>query len=319
MNVQDVLSDNYDVGTIQDVASIKSGVSNENYRIATTTGEYVLRVCHFEPQNQVNVMLPFLEYAATVNYPAPRLVKTANGQGFYATEDGPVIVTTVVDGDSGTYEGINDDQLISLGASLARLHKLAWNPQEGSKTNNTTYILDVYNQFSGAEIEDSPENKDFLAVLEQDYRLFSSAHMQAELGMLPTGLIHNDLIPDNVLFKDDTVASFVDLEEIGRGIMLLDVARVLNSWCFVNEEPQADRMAAFLKSYNESRPLTSDEVDMLPVAMHFVSFRNSVFGLKMLAQKRIATIAESKDYPHLQYVRANQDLLSEMIKHSLQG
>ena len=264
-------------------------------------------------------MLPFLEYAATVGYPAPRLVKTANGQGFCGTEDEPVIVTTVVDGTSGTYEAINDDQLVSLAKSLARLHKLAWQPQQGSKTNNTTYILDVYKLFSGAEIEDRPENKDFLVVLEQDYQLFASVHLQAELGMLPIGIIHNDLIPDNVLFKDDTVASFVDLEEIGQGIMLLDIARVVNSWCFVRGQPQADRMAAFLTSYNASRPLIEQEVAMLSVVMHFVSFRNSVFGLKMLAQKRIATIAESKDYSQLQYVRQNQELLAEMIKHAVQG
>ena len=164
---------------------------------------------------------------------------------------------------------------VLCGGELARLHKLAWCPEEGSKTNNTTYILDVYDQFSNAEIDDCQENKDFLGVLKQDHGYFSSGLIQNKLDTLPTGLIHNDLIPDNILFKDDTVASFVDLEEIGQGIMLLDIARVLNSWCFVNDEPQADRMASFLKSYHESRPFSVNEVAMLPVMMHFVSFRNS--------------------------------------------
>ena len=61
-----------------------------------------------------------------------------------------------------------------------------------------------------------------MGVLKQDHGYFSSGLIQDKLDTLPTGLIHNDLIPDNILFKDDTVASFVDLEEIGQGIMLLD-------------------------------------------------------------------------------------------------
>lgn len=315
-NIQKILEDDYQIGAIQDVTRLKSGVSNENYKAVTDIGQYVARICHFEPQNQINVMIPFLEYAETVDYPAPRLVKTKTGDTFIGPATEPVIVTTLVEGEAGTYEDIGDGKLVSLGANLARLHAIDWQPEEPSKTANTTYILGVYTQFM-PEVATSENTNELLEILAEDYGRFVTNNIQAMFTSLPRGLIHNDVIPGNVLFQNDSVTSFVDLEEVSQGIMLLDIARVLNSWCFVDNQPVGARFSAFLKSYNDHRTLTLTEVQALPVAMHFIAFRNSVYGLKMLAQKRIQGVSYNGEFENLKFVRSNQHQVAELISSSL--
>ena len=313
-DISNILTHEYQLGEIASITRLKSGVSNENYKVVVDNGQYVVRVCHFEPQNQIKTMIPFLEYAETTGYPAPRLVRTKTGAAYFGPETEPVVVTTLVPGQAATDTDINENKLASLGASLANFHKINWSPVLSPKTTNTTYILNVYTQFVDADIMPSDEVRQFMHILAEDYAYFSAAETQVLFDSLPQGLIHNDVIPGNVLFDDDVVTSFVDLEEVGRGIMLLDIARVLNSWCFVNNQPAELRFAAFLRSYEENRPFTTDEIAMITKAMHFIGFRNSVYGLKMLAQRRIECISNIRSYENLKFVRGNYGRLENLVQ-----
>jgi len=303
--LKEILEKNYSLGKIIDIETVKSGVSNENYRVKTDTGGFFARVAHFEPENQIKVMLPFLEYAETVDFPAPRLVHTKVGAGFVGEQSSPVIVTSAIDGTPGSYETINNAKLSSLGGTLSDLHQLEWATGTDSVTANTGYILGVYDEFAPKFIANDDEDLALCSVLEEEYRYFTLRDTQQKLQNSPKGLIHNDIIPSNVLFDVDSVVAFVDLEEISQGIMLLDVSRVINSWCFSGGAFMPERVRAFLASYDQRRPLSDFELRELPTVMRFVSFRNSVYALKMLVQGRLTSPKDSKDFAQLEYIRVN--------------
>lgn len=315
-DIQNLLKNEYQLGTIHAITRFKNGVSNENYYVVTSTGQYVARVCHFEPQNQINVMLPFLEHAEIINYQAPRLIKTGTGAAFVGPDTEPVLVMTAEQGQPGNYETINTNKLASLGSSLANLHRINWNPEQPSITANTTYVLNAYSNLV-VNLAVTNVTSEILQVLREDFEYFVNPNMQITLTSLPYGLIHNDIIPGNVLFQNDSVVTFIDFEEVSQGIMLLDIARVLNSWCIVDNQLVESRFRAFLTSYNRSRKLTDDELRAMPIVMRFIAFRNSVYGLRMYAQKRIQNVSYDNEYENLLFIRKNQQEITDVIHTSL--
>lgn len=49
---------------------------------------------------------------------------------------------------------------------------------------------------------------------------------------LPQAIIHGDLFRDNVLVKDGSITALIDFFSAGMGYLLLDLAIVVNDWCF---------------------------------------------------------------------------------------
>jgi homoserine kinase type II len=79
---------------------------------------------------------------------------------------------------------------------------------------------------------------------------------------LPSGIIHADLFPDNVLFIDDEVSGLIDFYFACTDQLGYDVAICLNAWCF---EPDGSynitKGLAFFSAYESIRRLTAGEVE----------------------------------------------------------
>ena len=83
---------------------------------------------------------------------------------------------------------------------------------------------------------------------------------------LPSGVIHGDLFPDNVLFQGEHITGIIDFYFACTDLLAYDLAICLNSWCF---EPDghfnSDKSAAILANYQLVRPLSAQEQDALPI------------------------------------------------------
>lgn len=78
---------------------------------------------------------------------------------------------------------------------------------------------------------------------------------------LPSGIIHADLFPDNVLFKDNQLVAVLDFEEAAVDTLLLDLGIAINGFCFPDNTLDHELMDALIDGYKEHRPLSKREKD----------------------------------------------------------
>src|SRR6185312_4901147 len=77
---------------------------------------------------------------------------------------------------------------------------------------------------------------------------------------LPTGVIHADLFPDNVFFRDHELSGLIDFYFACTDFLAYDLAICLNAWCF---EPDFSfnitKGGALMTAYETTRRLSPDE------------------------------------------------------------
>ncbi len=83
---------------------------------------------------------------------------------------------------------------------------------------------------------------------------------------LPSGVIHADLFPDNVFFRDREVSGLIDFYFACTDFLAYDLAVCLNAWCF---EPDGSfnvtKARLLVGQYRTARPLDAAELAALPL------------------------------------------------------
>jgi homoserine kinase type II len=82
---------------------------------------------------------------------------------------------------------------------------------------------------------------------------------------LPSGVIHADLFPNNVLFIGDKLTGLIDFYFACDDIFAYDLGICMNSWCFEADGSfNLTKSRAMLRGYQSVRPLSDDEIKAIP-------------------------------------------------------
>jgi homoserine kinase type II len=83
---------------------------------------------------------------------------------------------------------------------------------------------------------------------------------------LPAGVIHADLFPDNVFFRAGEVSGLIDFYFACNDFLAYDIAICLNAWCFEADGSfNVTKAKLLLRNYRDTRELTREEMDALPI------------------------------------------------------
>lgn len=269
----------FDVGDLVSAKGIAEGVSNSNWLVDTTgrTGagaRFILTM--FEGRTEV-ADLPFflglLDHLADQGCPVPRTIHDRDGASFRTITgpDGEAKAVTLIEFLPGVSVSLpTPAQAHAVGIALAQVHKAV--AGYGSTRPNTLALPDWRGLLEAC-------GKDGLATIdpalgdvvtaELD---FLDAHWPRHL---PTGTVHADLFPDNVLMLGDTVTGLIDFYFACTDIIAYDVAVTHAAWCFDSAGRNFDPAisAALLAGYESVRPLSDEERAALPVLARGASMR----------------------------------------------
>ena len=83
---------------------------------------------------------------------------------------------------------------------------------------------------------------------------------------LATGVIHADLFPDNVFFRDGRLTGMIDFYFACTDMFAYDLGVCINAWCFEPDRSfNVTKAKRLLTAYREVRDFSADEVAALPL------------------------------------------------------
>jgi len=285
------------LGTLTGLRGIQGGIENTNYFATTDKGEYVLTL--FERLNfkQLPFYLHFMKHLAERGIPVPDPAPNRNGDILHSLNGKPAAVVNKLEGKSQLAP--MNVHCAGVGGMLARMH-LAGADYNRSQPNlrglpwwnETVPVVLPYLTLDQAALIRSE-----LAF--QNHTAASSAY-----AALPRGPVHADLFRDNVMFNDEHLTGFFDFYFAGVDTWLFDLAVCLNDWCvdLRSGRHEAERAKAMIDAYQQVRPLSSAERQMLPAMMRAGALRFWISRLWDFHLPREASMLMPHDPSHFERI-----------------
>ncbi len=283
----------YAVGDLTRLDAISEGVENTNYRVEAGGRTYVLTLYEkrVRPED-LPFFLALTTHLADAGYPAPRPIPQQDGATLGTLNGRPA---ALIAWKPGRWKREPERQHFeTAGARLAQLHVLAaQRPDDPSAPPNRFALAawrDLLTRCQAAA--EAAEWSSMLATLAAEITLFDAAWPTD----LPTGVIHGDYFPDNILFTDDAITGVIDYYFAGRDAFAYDLAIAINAWCFdaAGRLRPADA-AAFCRGYDRVRPLSTAERAALPLLCRGAAVRFTLSRLHDVLHHNPAWLVTPKD------------------------
>lgn len=265
----------YDLGALERLEGISGGVGNTNYHVFTDRGRAILTLFETERGAQTRAAeIPFfldlMDHLAAGGVPCPRALRARDGTNIQTLAGRPAVLVSFAQGRHVLGGDITPAHCAEVGRVLARMHLAAegfpgHRPNHGGARHWAGQA-----QALRAELEGFRPG---LEALVDDELAHIARHWPQDL---PTGVVHADVFPDNVLFDGARLAAVIDFELAGRDFYAYDLATALNTWCF----PEGPAQSALMAAYEAQRPLSGAERAALPVLRRGAALRWALARLK---------------------------------------
>jgi homoserine kinase type II len=109
-------------------------------------------------------------------------------------------------------------------------------------------------------------------------------------------VIHADLFPDNVFFLNDEVSGLIDFYFACNDVLALDLAVMLNAWCFESDGAfNLTKGRALIAAYEAKRPILKSERSALPLLCRAAALRFLLTRLYDWVNRDPAALVRPKD------------------------
>lgn len=250
----------YNIGELSHYEGISAGVENTNFFVTTDQGEFVLTLFESHSVEKLSFYLGLMAHLSKAGIPTIQAVSSTQHKLVHELNDKPASFIKRIKGENPVE--ISPSHCTQMGEMLARFHLSARN-----------YPQQMDNEFDLAWQKTTVENwldldkipTDDAALLQNE--LAHQFNNQSKTNALPSGIIHGDLFRDNSLFDADKLSAILDLYTACNDTLLIDLAIVINDWCFKEDnfdnsfDNSFDEALAnsVIDAYQSVRPLDKNE------------------------------------------------------------
>jgi homoserine kinase type II len=248
----------YDIGVPLSFKGIAEGVENSNFYLQTDRGGYFLTLYEKRVHaSDLPFFLGLMEHLAARGIACPEPIRRNDGAQWTMINGRPAALVTFLNGLS--LRRPETAHCAAAGEALARLHAAG---ADFALTRPNALGPGGWHNL----VEKTAQGADSIEAGLRE--LIATAH-QAVVPRwpagLPTGVIHADLFPDNVLFMGTTVSGLIDFYFACNDALAYDLAVMLNAWCFeLDGAYNITKGKSLIAAYQKQRPLTADERAALP-------------------------------------------------------
>jgi homoserine kinase type II len=292
-----VLMKSLNLGPLTALRGIEGGIENTNYFATTATGEYVLTLFERLTHEQLPFYLYLMKHLASRGIPVPDPAANRDGDILFTLKGKPAAVVNKLAGKSQLQP--QAVHCAAVGDMLARMHLAG---ADFNRSQPNLRGLPWWNETVPVVLPYMDESQ--AALLRSELAYQNHISESAAYAALPRGPVHADLFRDNVMFDGEQLTGFFDFYFAGVDTWLFDLSVCLNDWCIdlPSGEHDAHRAQAMLQAYNQVRPLSAAERDLLPALLRAGALRFWISRLWDYHLPREASMLKPHDPTHFERV-----------------
>ena len=245
---------------ILEIKNIDNGILNSNFYIKTKNKKYILRIYEanrtIDEEKQELILLDRI-----VDFiPVSTAIKNIDNEYISIFNNKKFALFEYIDGNSITK--IDTHIIREIAIYLGKLHSFTKDISFEKYNRKTRIDLDFYyNEIKKSENDFKFKNE-----------LLNSADKinGFDFSILPSGVIHGDIFPDNVLLDDyNNIKVIFDFNESYYAPFIFDIAIVINFWIKINDFDffiENNYIRDFLNYYSKYRKITKEELKSLDIA-----------------------------------------------------
>lgn len=259
----------FDIGELVSFRGIAEGVENSNYVLQTTSGQFILTL--YEKRvaaNDLPFFLGLMGHLADRGFHCPTPLVMRDGSHLGELAGRPAAIISFLEGFWPRKP--TADHCRAVGGAMAQMH-LTSDGFALTRANalGVTEWRNVYGRFADRAETIRPGLSNVIAA-EVDHL----EDIWPAVGTMPSGVIHADMFPDNVFFRDDHLSGVIDFYFACNDVFAYDLAIAINAWCFEpNMSINLTKGRALLSGYHAVRPLNDMELSALPTLCRGAALR----------------------------------------------
>ncbi len=257
----------YRLGPLLSMKGIAEGVENSNFFLHAQSGSYILTLYERRVRAEdLPFFIALMEHLSAAGLRCPQPVKKGDGSILGHLAERPAAIVTFLDGLSVRRPAVA--HCAAAGSALAELHLRG---EDFAMTRPNALALDAWRPL----YESAGARADSIMPGLCDCLEGELDHLASRWPVdLPSGIIHADLFPDNVLFLGEEVSGLIDFYFACTDAYAYDLAICLNAWCFeADNSYNITKGAALLAAYGSRRRLNRAEVAALPLLARGAALR----------------------------------------------
>ena len=286
----------YNLGKLIEHKEIKEGIENTNYFIRTESGKFILTLYEKRvDEKDLPFFIGLMKNLFDQNFPSPEPIINKNGNYISEILGKKAAVVTFIDGNAK--KNLSPENCYNVGINTAKMHLITNNLN--AKRENKLSINSWRKIYNKVKKDCSKIHSSLPSTIEKNLDIIEKNWPKN----IPSGIIHADLFPDNIFFKENKLSGIIDFYFSCNDFYAFEIAVCLNALCFEGKNENLSfnvtKAKKFIDGYSNIRKLSEAEKDSLKILCQGAAIRfllTRVFDYLNLIEGAIVKIKDPVEY-----------------------
>tara|TARA_B100000212_G_scaffold322720_1_gene282233 strand:+ start:2203 stop:3144 length:942 start_codon:yes stop_codon:yes gene_type:complete len=245
---------NYKLGSLVNFFGIKEGIENTNYFIKTSQNKFILTIFEKRVKNtDIPYFVKLMDMMHDRGFKCPKPIKNIYNKPIFKIKSKSAIIVSYLEGKSK--KRLSNTECYNVGKQIGKFHKISSKLPIKRKNNlNFDSWIKIYHQIKNIYPKYSIKLKEYLIT----YKKYRPKK-------LDSGIIHADLFPDNIFFKNKKFSGFIDFYFSCNEHYLYELAVCINALCFKKNSVNKLKVKKLIDGYQLVKKIKKIELKYLNI------------------------------------------------------
>jgi len=286
----------YNLGKFLNYKEIKEGIENTNYLIHLERGKFILTLYEKRVEEKdLPFFISLMRNLFDKNFPSPEPIVNKNGNYINEIAGKKAAVVSFLEGKAK--KNLSPNDCYEVGINTANMHLITKNLT--GKRENKLSVNSWRKIYDKVKKDCSQIHPKLTDIVENNLNQIEKNWPKN----IPSGIIHADLFPDNIFFKNNKLSGIIDYYFSCYDFYAFEIAICLNALCFEGKNENLSfnvtKAKKFIDGYSSKRKLNENEKESLKILCQGAAIRfllTRVFDYLNLIEGAVVKIKDPIEY-----------------------